>query len=157
MVENDKIVDLEIAEITNVLIDDLSKPLHEAKSKVQSCASQKECDEIRASKVIENNVTVQYCPSSHFSVVNELAEGFEVYCTRIVGYGKMTVRKLQENPAKKAARDTRLAQEAADKKAKEDARKVLFSEIATMKNKTTLTNAERDKILLYLIKKELGE
>ena len=84
------------------LVDDLSKPIWEAKSNVQACAGLEDCQSKLSGLCIE-----PYQP-----IIAENLQ--EVYCTRILGYEKKTQLKIVEDAAKIA----QLQQEAAAAQAK---------------------------------------
>lgn len=113
--------------------DDKSKPLYEAKSEVESCSDRKDCIAKTANK----------CDKDHFVVVARDYD--EVYCTRIVGYEKISIQKAIVDEDKKAVI-------AAARKEKRDAEKAMKDRLKQLKDKDDLTAEELKEAVKALLK-----
>lgn len=113
-------VDMDVAELKTVQVDDLSRPKYGGKTNFKPCANEVECQ----TQLAETD----YCPENHVGQMREntVLPGWETYCLELKGYYKKQVTKLVENASKKAqkiaAKEAKEA-EKANKKAVSAARK----------------------------------
>jgi hypothetical protein len=111
----------EYSEIVDKMIDDETRPIHEAKSIVVACAAvldDPSTTEIDESKTLEQDClekeAAQICDGSQGYFKVRVADNSEVYCTKVVGYEQKVSgeKTITENATKKAAYDSsRLASE----------------------------------------------
>lgn len=124
-------------------VDDLSKPLYKAKSKVVACADKKDCI-MKAQPVCDEGGKncVQHCPVDENLIFSK--DWTELYCTKLVGYEKKLVRKMVvdevKKAAKQAAKDAAIAKDTKLKKAVQDLKKAA-------KDWATLNAAQKDAAL----------
>lgn len=129
-IDQDKGYDPEIYDQADELVDDITKPLYEAKSKVVACSDLEDC--IQKEKD-------QKCSDKKFVVRTDT----EVYCTKLAGYEQVLSgdKVGVVNPQKKAAKD-------AAKEAKKSAYESLKQDL---KDGKTLTNKQVSDLLRVLI------
>lgn len=124
-------------------VDDLTKPLYKAKSKVVACADKKDCI-VKAQPVcdVDGKNCVQHCPVDENLIFSK--DWTEFYCTKLVGYEKKLVRKMVvddvKKAAKQAAKDAAIAKDTKLKKAVQDLKKAA-------KDWATLNAAQKDAAL----------
>jgi hypothetical protein len=138
--------DLAYYDANDYEVDDYSKPKYAAKKKVQSCSDAESCFGL-----IQTVDDVMYCASEgegYFAIVAE--DYSEVYCTKITGYDKKTIYKLEENAEKKAAKEAADLAETQAKQAKKDAKEAAKSTLASCREANADAKACVIKILDYL-------
>ena len=86
-------------DLVDVLVDDYENPKYAAKTQAEACVDENDCIEKESAKT---------CTNGSF-VVRTVDE---VYCTRIVGYNKKTIKEVSFNNTKKAAHEAKRAAEA---------------------------------------------
>lgn len=132
LVENGVLKDPEILDLKDVEEDDASKPIYQFE-KTTICESAKACEAAKepvCEEMGEDGKCAKlrtYCQDfpGFDPVIDPPAEGKDglLYCRKLLGFEKRTVRKLVEDPAKKAAKEARIAAEKAAKDAEVQASK----------------------------------
>lgn len=97
-------LEVDECDVVDVEVDDPNFPIW-SKKQVTPCAGQEECVAVIKALVCEEE--------GASAVYAEKNKKYEAYCTKFLGFEKKTIKQLQVNPAKKAAK-------AAAKQAKED-------------------------------------
>lgn len=113
LVENGAMKDPAILDLKDVEIDNPERPIYQDE-KPTLCDSEKSCQPPE-----------DYCFgmdgfSTHVEMPSEGKDGVYL-CRKQLGFEKMTEKRLVEDDAKKAAKEARIAQEAADRQAKASA------------------------------------
>jgi hypothetical protein len=115
----------EIYAVTESLVDDETKPIFE-ESQVTQCESEESCEAL----------VKTLCAQDEQGHIRANAEVFEAYCNKRVGFEKKSVYALEIDQAKKAAQETKLAEENAKKAAREAAalrvKNADFSKVTTI-------------------------
>ena len=123
LVENGVMKDVEILDLKEVEEDDASKPIYQIEH-TTICESEKACSDAMTPVCEETDPETEKCSRYRhycedypgFSPIAEFPDNGKdgvVYCRKLLGYEKQIVRKLVEDPAKKAAKAARLAAEKA--------------------------------------------
>lgn len=138
--------------VQDVMVDDLSKPIYEAKSLAQACSSPLECYEI-IKRVCGETECTGYCDSlspSHFAVVASTYD--EVYCTKITSYEQRQVTKVAEDLVKKSLYDADAAAQSVEKIQRETKRDTRLQSlktcVATLKNSPTVNEIRQCVLIL---------
>ncbi|MBE9542511.1 MAG: hypothetical protein IMF01_09350 [Proteobacteria bacterium] len=124
------------------MINDASKPKHEAASNITACVDADDCSLKLADQLCESN-------TGHYALIN--AESTEVYCTKVVGYDqKPSGRKIViEDAAKKTVNDASILASDNSKKAYRDS---LISILIDLDAGKTLTPVQTSKVLKHALK-----
>ena len=112
--------DVRYHEVKSVQVDDKTKPIWKPKYNVVSCGTDQECVEKMAE--LGGNSHCNSGDEIKYSK-NTLMPGFSIYCTKVTGYEKKTVKKLVENASAKAAVQSADAAKAQEQAALEQAMK----------------------------------
>lgn len=122
LVENGVMKDVEILDLKDVEEDDGSKPIFQIEH-TSICESNQACEEARepvCEEMGEDGKCAKlrtYCQDfpGFDPVIDPPAEGKDglLYCRKLLGYEKRLVKKLVEDPVKKAEKDARIAAEKA--------------------------------------------
>lgn len=91
----------------DIEIDDYSRPVYKTPYNVESCATNRACAERTADE--------SFCEAGDSGFWREVPGGKEAYCTKLLRYQKKTVKQLQEDSTKKAAKVAETAKKVAEK------------------------------------------
>lgn len=140
-------LDLEVLGTIEVEVDDLTKPVYEAKSNAQ----------LHASRALANAAiaVANYCPGTHIAIVADEGSQWESYCTRLLGYQKKMVPQIVEDSVKKQAKADRLSEEVAKSPKQQALRTELRDCVITLKGSATA--AQVRACALVLLKDRLKE
>ena len=140
-------------------VDDIEKPIYEAKSKVQSCSDKNDCfSKVSANCSGDPLVCVHYCESEsvdHFIVVAK--DYSEVYCTKLVGYKQKKERRLVEDATLKSDYQAKESQENTDKANKKAKRKLRKSALKNCAKASDYTNQELKDCVKALSKELMNQ
>jgi len=133
---------LEYWEIETTQVDDTENPVYKDKYKQVACADPADC----GSKVAQITDIKAHCNEGDNDMIifteNKLMPGWSYYCTAIIGYPKIEIKKLVENPDKKKAYEN--SQAAAKVKADSLAKvQAAISFGQSLKNEIYLINASK--------------
>jgi len=151
-------IDWETAIYKDVQEDDVERPIYAVENNVIGCASREACQEIVETKcpTEEGNCLpgeqIHYCTAPDSAFIRPVGLAFEAYCTHIIGYEQKTVKRLMEDPIKKAAKDARVLAEQQAEETKKTRNQILRARLAQLSIKDDLTAAEIKESLIKLLK-----
>lgn len=122
------------AELVDNYVDDITKPIYEAKSNVTLCSGEEAC-RLALSELVCLNETQGYIDALFT----------EVYCTKVIGYEQMLDgKKLVNDSVKMAAWETKKAEQEAKRQERLDRINQLKTKLKTPAD---LSNAEINELL----------
>jgi hypothetical protein len=123
-------------------VDDITKPNY-SKSETEVCLGKEDCQ----TKIVDKS-----CLDNDERVI--ISEAYdEIYCSKLTGYDQKKVKRVSEDPVKKAANDVKKANKAAkkaNKNAKFEAAKSLLEDL---RGNETITPAKQRILLLGIMER----
>lgn len=131
--------DLEILDLKEIEVDDPTRPI-QSKTSVEVCGGREDC---------QAKLEAKACGDEGRALISEAYD--EVYCSKLLGYHPKLEKRLVEDPAKKAAKATRLAQEKLDLEAKAAARAEARVRIRDLSKKPKLNPTELEEAVQRIL------
>jgi hypothetical protein len=165
----------EIMSVQDVEVDNPDDPIYAVKENATSCkiypvyaedGKEPHTDDCRYLIRSENigteetpNIVYPLCSKADFYAlyVDNKDGTFEAYCTKLLGYGKMTVPKLLPDADLIAAKEAKEAQDLAEKQAKEQAKNEALTYIGEKKGNVDKLSQSEMNVLIEKILILLGE
>ncbi len=158
VVENGKLKDIETLSLFDVEEADPAKPIYSKAKDVRACATERLCGAL-----IQDSCAVDTVPCPVDSVrkycsdpldrafYRKLEQGFEAYCTHIVGYETYMVKELKVDETMKAMKEARLRNEELQRLARKNELNDMRRRLKELAEQADLTAGEAKEAIHTLL------